>query len=191
MISGLSSYLVEALLKNDIVEEEQAPVYQYGFEIFISTILTCIITVINGLIFRCIVPVFIYFGLFVLLRSICGGYHAKTYWQCNLTYLLVTIGVLLIYKYATVEQFSGLHYCIALLSVLITAVYAPVENENKPLSDKQKKLFRILSMIVVVILVLASCLLSIKFCSKYSIIIDLTLLVVSISMFSTECTSGG
>ena len=142
MISGLSSCLVETLLKNDIIENKQAPAYQYGFEIFISTIVTCIITLASGLILNCLSAVLLYFGLFVMLRSVCGGYHAGTYWQCNLTFLLVTIAVLLIYKYTTVEQFSDLHYCSIALSVLITAVYAPVENENKPLSDRQKKLFR-------------------------------------------------
>lgn len=190
MISGLSSCLVETLVKNDIIENKQAPAYQYGFEIFISTIVTCIITLASGLILNCLSAVLLYFGLFFMLRSVCGGYHAGTYWQCNLTFLLVTIAVLLIYKYTAVEQFSDLHYCSIALSVLITAVYAPVENENKPLSDRQKKLFRILSIAMVLIISSISCLLLIKFCSSYSIVIDLTLFVVSVSVFVTEFQKG-
>ena len=39
MISFLSRSVVRSLIKNDMIEMEKAEVYQYGFEILISTTL--------------------------------------------------------------------------------------------------------------------------------------------------------
>jgi len=190
MISSISSCIVDVLIRNEIILSEQASAYQYGFEIFISSTLTCVITIICGLVLNCLSAALLYFGLFVILRTICGGYHAKTYWQCNLIFTLVTISVLLIFKLTTVEQFKELHYCIIILSVLVTGIYAPVENENKPLTTKQKKTFRILGMALILMSTIVSCVLSIKYSSSYSILIDLTVLAVSVSMFITEPMRG-
>jgi accessory gene regulator B len=149
-----------------------------------------LITVGLGIIFKCLKAALLYFGIFVLLRSICGGYHAKTYRQCNLIFLTITVIVLSIFKFIPLEQFNGLHICSIAISILTTVYYAPVENENKPLSTRQKKFFRIFGTALVVLLALISCLLKIKISSSYSIIIDTTLLVVAISMFVTEPRRG-
>lgn len=186
MISYVASCIVDILIHHQIIESEDTPLYQYGFEIIISTILTCMITIIAGLIFHCVTASLIYFGLFVILRSICGGYHAKTYFQCNMIFALVTISTLLMFKVFPIEQFYEFHYICIALAVITTAVYAPVENKNKPLNKQQKIYFRIFSMVMVVILSLLSCLLIIKYRNEYSILIDSTLLVVSVSMFITN-----
>lgn len=191
MISYVASCIVDILIHHQIIESEDTPLYQYGFEIIISTILTCMITIIAGLIFHCVTASLIYFGLFVILRSICGGYHAKTYFQCNMIFALVTLSTLLMFKVFPIEQFYEFHYICITLAVITTAVYAPVENKNKPLNKQQKIYFRIFSMVMVVILSLLSCLLITKYRNEYSILIDSTLLVVSVSMFITNPWIGG
>ncbi len=190
MIVYLSSIIVDLLIHNEIIKKEQASSYQYGFEIFISSIITGIITIACGLILSCLPAALLYFGIFVILRMICGGYHARTYWQCNLIFAIVTIITLLTFRFVTLEQFSKLHICSIGFSILVTAFYAPVENENKPLTTKQKKTFRILGMALVLMSTIVSCVLSIKYSSSYSILIDLTVLAVSVSMFITEPMRG-
>lgn len=191
MISNLSSCIVEILIRNNTIKIEQALVYQYGFEIFISSAITCLITLLCGIVFQCFLAAIMYFTLFVTLRTICGGYHARTYWQCNLLFSFVTIAVLLIYTFAEIEEFIELHYCIVVLSIIITAIYAPVENKNKKLTKKQKKNFRIISMATILILNTISCLLLVIYSSSYAILIDMTVLSVSVSMFITEPMKGG
>lgn len=186
VISCIASCIVDSLIRNKVIDVQNTSLYQYGFEIFISSVITVLITVVSGIIFHCLAAAIVYFILFVVLRSICGGYHAKTYWQCNLTFAIVTTVVLLIFQLMTLELFSGLHICSIIFSILVTVYYAPIENENKRLSVKQKKIFRILSTAIVFILVIASCVLKIKFASNYSILIDTTLFAVTFSMFVTE-----
>lgn len=191
MIMAIASCITEFLIRHKAIDSGQAEVYQYGFEIIISSVFTCVISVILGLVFRCLFASLLYLGMFIILRSVCGGYHAKTYWQCNLIFAIVTTLVLTIFKFILVEQFMELHYICISLAIIITVVYAPIENENKPLSKKQKGYFRILSVIMVVLLALISCILIIKFRSSYGILIDTTLLVISISMFVTNPWRGG
>lgn len=190
MISNMASCIVDALIRNKVIDIQSTSVYQYGFEIFISSVLTVLIIIISGILFHCLTAAMVYFILFVLLRSICGGYHAKTYWQCNLTFAVVTTAVLLVFRFMTLEQFEELHICSIIFSILVTAHYAPIENENKPLSAKQKKIFCILSTAMVIILVIMSCVLKIKFASSYSILIDATLFAVTFSMFVTKPMKG-
>lgn len=190
MISDVASSIVDILIQHQIIDNQQAPIYQYGFEVLISSVITCVIIVALGIIFKRLFTSLLYFGMFVVLRSICGGYHAKTYWQCNLVFALVTVLVLSLFRFMPISQFKGMHYCCIALSILITAIYAPVENENKPLTKQQKTIFRILGTAMVVLLALISCLLMIKFQNSYSILIDTTLFVVAISMFVMDPRKG-
>lgn len=191
MISAVASGIVEILIRHDIIKIQQASVYQYGLEILISSMLTCCITVMSGLLFHCLAASLLYFLMFAVLRSICGGYHAKTYWQCNLVFTLVTAVVLVFFKWMPIEQFTELHYCSIAIAIFTTVTCAPVENDNKPLTGKQKKRFRVLGSVMVVLLALISCLLNLYYQSSYSVLIDMTLLAVSISALVTELSRVG
>lgn len=106
MISNLSSCIVRLLIRNNVISGDEFDVYQYGFEIFISSIITFSIAIIFGLIFHCMFTVLIYFCIFIILRTVCGGYHAKTYFRCNLIFALTTALILLVYKFVLIEQFT-------------------------------------------------------------------------------------
>ncbi len=191
MIAELSSQIVATLLNNKIITYKQKDIYQYGFEILISSVITFLIVLVCGCVFNCIIPSFIFFVLFVILRSVCGGYHASNYLSCNLIFGLVTIGVLLSYKYINIEMFSELHYPICMLTFICTIMYSPIENENKPLTIAQKKKFRILGTVLVLMVSLVSTVIKIKLQSSYTILTDMTLLVVSIFMVVAKLKRGG
>lgn len=191
MIENISSDIVNRLLRNEIIETDKSMMYQYGFEIFFSSLITFSIAIIIGLVFRCTSAALIYFSTFAILRSVCGGYHANTYFQCNVIYAVITSIVLIFFKYIPLNNFNEFHYISLLFSIVVTAYYAPVQNVNKPLSDMQKQIYRILSMTLVVILSILSCLLKIKFLDSWCILIDMTLFVVSFSMFITNPRRGG
>lgn len=189
MIEGAASLVVDLLIRHQIIENQQAPIYQYGFEILISSAVTCMIAVGLGVVFKCLSASLLYFGMFVVLRSICGGYHANTYWQCNMVFFLVTTIVLALFRFLPVSKFNELHYCTIALSILITVVYAPAPNKNKPLTKKQKTVFRIIGIGMTLLLSFFSCLL-IKCQSSYCIVIDAVLLSGAVSMFATDPRKG-
>lgn len=126
-----------------------------------------------------------------MLRSICGGYHASNYFNCNIVFLFVTIGVIVSYKYIHIEEFSELHYFICMLFLICTVVYSPIANENKPLTVAQKTKFRVLGTVMVLLISSVSTVFKIKLVSSYSILMDMTLLTVFIFMIMAKLKRGG
>lgn len=98
MISFLSMSLVKSLIKNDAIEMEKAEVYQYGFEILFSSVITFLIAALSGILLHCFIAAMLFFAIFAIFRQICGGYHAKHYWSCNLLFLGVINAVLVVYR---------------------------------------------------------------------------------------------
>lgn len=182
MIKWLSNYMVYVLLKNEIIETEKIRVYQYGYEIILSTIITFIIVLISGIILNCLPAALLYFLIFAVMRQICGGYHAKYYWSCNTLFTIVTASVLLIFKFFPMETITEIHYTFLIFSVLVVFAYAPVENVNKPISEKQKAIFRIISRITVVSVTAVSCSVYSILKSPYTKLIDFTLMAVAVSI---------
>lgn len=96
-------------------------------------------------------------------------------------FLGVISAVLVVYRFFPTDRFTTMHYIFLLVSLLIICIYAPVENENKPLSAEQVLLFRKISRIIVISLTMISCLINI-FHNPYIKLIDSTLLAISISI---------
>lgn len=190
IIETVASKIVDILEYNRIITNKQKDIYQYGTEIFLSSMATCLITLILGLIFHALFAALIYFCIFVLLRSFCGGYHAKTYFHCNLIFIVVTTNILFLFKFMPIQYFALPYIGITVFSLLITIIYAPVENINKPITIQKQAVYRKICIILMCILFLLSYFLIFKFNNSYGILIDATIFAVAISMFVTDVKKG-
>ena len=123
----------------------------------------------------CIVPI----------RMYTGGYHAKTYFKCNVVFGLLFLLNILMFQYI-VENELEIQLCITtLLSFYIIERFAPVENENKKLTSRQKKKYKKISIVLFIIYYF----ISILFLSKqieYGVIILLVLNTVSILILEVK-----
>ena len=141
MITILSKSISHFLLERDIIPREEAEIYQYGFETIISTVLGFLIIASLGILFHMFWLALLYYAVFVFLRQLTGGYHADTYFRCNFTFAILSgtlFGVTRLLNEC--ESYSLLmHGLLLSFSVLVIAVYAPVENPYKPLDEKQMK----------------------------------------------------
>ena len=158
MIAELSKRMSLFLCKKEIVEQEMAEVYQYGFEIIFSTLIGFFITIAIGAVFRMFLVSLVYYFAFVALRQFTGGYHANTYLKCNLIFAASTtfiFGMAKIVAYGTYP--ISFHVMLLLFSLVAIWFKTPVENENKPLSEEQKVRNHRISMIVAVIFSGISC----------------------------------
>jgi accessory gene regulator B len=79
---------------------------------------------------------------FVPLRSLAGGYHAKTHFRCLMT-LLFTYAVFLAIIYLMPQELyiSATMICVS-LSLILVWLLSPVEDKNKPLSASEQRYFR-------------------------------------------------
>ena len=94
----------------------------------------------------------LYLFLFMFIRRFTGGYHANTYFKCNITGCITFSSVICLSlaaeKYDVLKYLS---YIFALISVLIILVYCPIENKNKPIAPNKIKQYRLLSVAVALV----------------------------------------
>lgn len=90
MLSLLSKRISLFLCGNHVIEKEEIEIYQYGFEIILSSLIGFILSIAVGCCLEMFFYALLYYGIFVILRLFTGGFHANTYLSCNLVFLLVS-----------------------------------------------------------------------------------------------------
>lgn len=141
MIKIISDNLLEYLIKSDVIDDNEDCVayYRYGLEITISSILNIVLILLVGIISNNFFESIAFLICFIPLRQFTGGYHADTYFKCNLSF--VTLFSLLLLIYNITFKFISIYAELTMLvfSLVIFITECPVENKNKPLTDKQKR----------------------------------------------------
>ena len=91
MIKKLSQYILQYLLRNNVIEntQDEKEYYQYGIEITISSVLNILLILGIGLVTRNILENVIFLLFFIPIRQFTGGFYANTYFKCNLSFCIV------------------------------------------------------------------------------------------------------
>ena len=89
--------------------------------------------------------------VFIVLRSFTGGYHALQYWFCSVVTFSIFGLVLLTSEFVEVSLIF--YILLSVIGIVTIALMVPVENSNKPLSDGQKKKYKIISFALFIIFV--------------------------------------
>lgn len=122
--------------------------YKYGVEISISSLLNIALVLMLGVLINHILESIIFLAIFILIRSFTGGYHADTYFRCNLLMcvtftLTVTINDLLWNKIT----FSIIIILIG-ITELVAAILGPIENKNKPIESSKRTRLKITGIVI-------------------------------------------
>lgn len=144
MINKISSQLVDYLIKSNVISsEDERAYYKYGIEITVSSILNIILILLCGLILNCLIESLIFLTVFIPIRKYTGGFHAETYFKCNFTFCISYIMMICTYKITYGIVSTHFLFLIVVSCIIIIAFKCPVENENKPLSEEDKKKYRV------------------------------------------------
>lgn len=180
MIVIASKKILQYLLSMEVVEDtsESRAYYQYGIEITLSSILNVVLILLLGIIFASILESTIFLISFIVIRQFTGGFHASSYFRCNLIFCTCFLAVLLICKIIEYKMSLFIMMGIILFSILSALRYCPVEHENKPLSQWQQRTYKILSVILCLTYGLSAIMLSLNFI-KYGTLMIMTLLLIT------------
>ena len=98
MLSKLSKKMTHFYLSKNKIEEDECEIYDYCFEIFLSTVLNLITVIIIG--FACLrfLETTLFIAVFLTVRVMAGGYHSDTHFRCLLL-LVVVFSIFLIMLY--------------------------------------------------------------------------------------------
>lgn len=178
MIQLLTKKILAFITKNTKIPIDETDVYKYGIEITISSVLNIVLIIILSLLLGNFVSGICFLFCFILLRQFTGGYHAESYFKCNLalgvSYVCISL-ISNVFSRLPIHLLEGL-----LIAGCITVVlYAPVNNRHKQLTSKQKQQFKNISLIIYAVLGVVSVILKILNIYIWTVI-ALTLLLVSL-----------
>lgn len=179
MISFLGKSITLFLLRNNIIEKEKTPVYEYGFEVMISTMIGFCLIFTAGFLLNELASAMIFYAMFIIVRQYTGGYHANSHLKCKLTMLSLCLYVLIAVKYY-ISLFTFIWNFIFLITYCaVVLIFAPVEHVNAPMTDDLKKRNKIISIIIAIILT-ATNLFGYWHFKKITIVSSITLFIIAI-----------
>lgn len=172
----IAEYLVKCgEISNNDYEVEY---YRYGIEVALSSLLNLAIIIIIGIISMHIIESLIFLIVFIFVRQVTGGYHADTYFKCNLYLCLSFVLLLISYDFFSNNNNVYLVTAINIVSLLIISIFSPVESKNKPIAKANRKGLKIKSIVFSIIISIISIILHCK-SIKYGSILPLILLLIS------------
>lgn len=139
MIAKLSRIIADFFIRKKVVPEEQREVYEYGFELSISSVIGILIVLAIGVVSSRFWESVVFYIVFCFTRLFTGGYHASTYLRCKIVFTGALLAVLaadwLLKEIENYYWFVLHFYCLVVVCGL-----APIENPNKEITERQKRL---------------------------------------------------
>lgn len=143
---------VSFLISNQFISNRDYELYVYAVKIvshsIFNTMITLFVGIALGMLKECLCILFVFF----FLRKFTGGLHAIKYANCVFwSVILLTISLCII-KYCVNLINPLLFLCFTLSFEIIICVLAPADNVNKPLSHMEKKVYKVISICVLILL---------------------------------------
>jgi len=134
----------------------------------VSNLMFCIVSILVGLLLSCLTEMILFFVSFTVLRHFAGGYHSNSKTRCEiLSSLCICLTGLLIFF----SKFNVLIHTVLFFSTFLSGFVnyclSPVEAEVKPLTSKERKKYRKISLIILCIIIIV---VNITYLYKISII---------------------
>lgn len=141
----MADRIINQLITLDIINREDADVYQFGLEILSLKVFHYISYLLIAISFHEIICFLIFFMAFILLRKSAGGYHAKTKGRCYFSSCITVLVMIM-----CIKGFSGLTLwqislgcmLIVLAGDMIIWKIAPLGNRSRILDEEENKIFR-------------------------------------------------
>ena len=180
-MKNISEKLATLLFSKD-TDEEKIELYEFAIYILFSSALHIGSMLIIGWLFGMMIESIIFYVSFILIRKFAGGYHAKTPLKCYFLSVLTIVISLLVLKYLHINN-VGFYILVSLtlVSIVVIMYLSPLNNIYK-INDKEKRIFKTISVFNSIFLFIMSLLFS-RFNHTFAlsillgIIISTTLLV--------------
>lgn len=181
LIRKISEKILNYLINSKVISdtEDNREYYQYGIEITISSLLNIILILCIGIITHSLFESIIFLVCFILLRQFTGGFHADTYFKCNLSFCIVFSIVLVLY-YTTAQYLSTyISILITFVCISIILTKCPIEHINKPIPSNRKILHKILAALLGTVYGAIGTVLT-AFANRYGALVIYTLSLVTV-----------
>ena len=146
MLKELSNKITKKLVDINIIDVADSELYEYGFWQGGVLFLNFLTVIFLGILSNMLLESIIFLVFYGTLRTIAGGYHARTQHACYILSILLMVVVLIMLK--TFPWNTILCCILTILSISVIFILAPVQDENKLLDETEKKIFKKLSRVI-------------------------------------------
>ena len=193
MIKQFANAIASILIRENVIEKDDADIYSYGVEQMMINAITFVTVGLLASIFDIWQEAIFFFLGLMPIRLVAGGYHANTPQRCNVLSLFVfaanMIFINLLERYMTKE----IVIVICFLIVWMIFSYAPVDHKNRVLKNEEYTKSKRQSRLIALVLV-GSCI-GMAWIQKINQMITLSImmgaLTVSISLVIGSIVRGG
>ena len=153
-----SSKFVEFFVSNNLIKNEDKEIYKYAVNIILSSLIHIATVMIIGLCFNLFIESLVFYFSFIAIRKFAGGYHAKTPVRCYLFSFASNIIILCLVKWLSSINtlFIFIFIIFELLCVVLILLISPLDTENNPLTGQEKKMYRMLTSIITILIFIIS-----------------------------------
>lgn len=190
----IAQTITSFFVRNKIIDNKSKDIYSYGFEILLSTVTYSIIFIFVSFITNTLLPSLFFWIGFYIVRTISGGYHAKTYLQCHLLFESTHLLYIIFIKLLPNSLRSNASTIFFIISAILILAFSPVDHPNKPFTKNEKKRFRIISCIhALSILIIYTVFVSINqnIISNNSLSFAMGTFIAAISLMIVKLKQGG
>ena len=96
MYNSMAKKLTDFFILKKIIKEEEKNVYVYCFEVMISSFVYLVLFFTIAIVLKCLLQSILFLTGFWIIRSVAGGYHAKTYTRCHVLFMSNQIFMILL-----------------------------------------------------------------------------------------------
>ena len=155
MISKLSKQLVDKLVFNNAISKDELELYAYGSFVLLSQLMYFTISFFLGILLGCILESIIFYISFQFIRRYAGGYHESTEARCEILSTLSILTCVVVIKFTKIYDFQTALLIISVASAVCVFFLCPIDTAEKPLSEKEFKYFRKVSLIILFAIIIA------------------------------------
>lgn len=156
MFEKISCKITDSFEQSKTISNSERELYQYGLRQIFITILNIVTTLLIGFLMGMIAQAIIFTAAYIPIRIYAGGFHASTPVRCWAISAIMLTLVLFILKLTSNNFFPQLS-AVSLIACIVIILLSPVEDMNKPLDDKEHRVyhFRTIAFISISIAVTA------------------------------------
>ena len=157
MIKLISSKVARILCKDE-KHTDNYELYEYAIYIILSSAFHMATVIVLGLVFNLLTESLVFYLSFIVIRKFAGGYHAKTPVRCYLFSFSSNIIILCLVKWLSSINtlFIFIFIIFELLCVVLILLISPLDTENNPLTGQEKKMYRMLTSIITILIFIIS-----------------------------------
>ena len=152
MITKAVKYLVDQLVKMELIEEMQRDEYLYSLTCFVEGILTIGSILILAICFEKIIPTIMFLLFFFSLRRRTGGFHLNSFGSCFIGTLILYVLIVICAKYAVLERLVLVLFTVC--SYVCILIIGTVNHPNMDMSKEELNASKTSSRLLVSMLIM-------------------------------------